>query len=351
MIEKDATYIPPLTGLRILAAWIIFFHHINPVADTSSFGYSFLKEGYLSLTIFFVLSGFIIANRYEAVAEANWRFLRRYFYLRFIRIYPVFWLVTTATFLLLYLYHHQNPPNWKSYWLSISFLKGFSDSYKFWGISQTWSLTVEECFYACAPLLFILYKRHRYFVRSLLLVYGMGIAFYALTPSSVAWFETPHFMLYYTFWGRAFDFFAGYGLYLWIRKHPNWQTRTGLLTYSGAAGYCLITTIMALMEIYQTHNEGSVLLLQNYLLPSTIAVWIAGLIHENTLLSRWLSAHWMQQLGKASYCFYLLHLGVLTKLLDWLNVWQYFLLINVLAWLVYRCVEHPIHQFLKTRAG
>ncbi len=156
MFEKNTTYIPSLTGLRILAAWIIFFHHINPVADKHSFGYFFLKEGYLILTIFFVLSGFIIANRYEVAAEANWLFLRRYFYLRFIRIYPVFWLITTGTFLLIYFYDNQNTPTWKSYWLSISFLKGFSDTHKFWGISQTWSLTVEECFYACAPLLFIM---------------------------------------------------------------------------------------------------------------------------------------------------------------------------------------------------
>jgi peptidoglycan/LPS O-acetylase OafA/YrhL len=123
------------------------------------------------------------------------------------------------------------------------------------------------------------------------------------------------------------------------------------MTYGGAAGYGLIWVAMALMQTHKIQTESGVLLLQNYLLPLTISVWIGGLIHENTLFSRWLSTHWMQQLGKASYCFYLLHLGILTKLLDWFDLWQYFLVINILAWLVYRCVEHPIHKFLKTRVG
>ena len=44
--------------------------------------------------------------------------------------------------------------------LNIFFIRGFFDDLKFTGVGQGWSLTVEECFYLLAPVLFIGIKRN-----------------------------------------------------------------------------------------------------------------------------------------------------------------------------------------------
>lgn len=340
-------YIPSLTGLRILAAWIIFFHHLNPVRDLKSFWYYFFREGHISLTIFFVLSGFIIAKRYYAEATPNVSFLKKYFFLRFARIYPAFWVLTTGSFVVFYF--SKGDFEWQLYWLNITFLKGFSDFYKFTGIAQTWSLTVEECFYASAPFIFFLHKTRHYFWRNLWVLYGLGFLIYWCMPTHSRFFETLHFTTYYTFLGRGFDFFAGFGVYLLLQKHAtpfskNWLTFLGIFGFLGVwllLGYCQYCFVLI--------NDAVLFVLLNVLLPFVIAVLIAGLVVEKSLFARFLSVPFMQHLGNSSYIFYLIHIGLFTKLLEWVSWPWYFGLINTVAWLMHRCFEKPVHQYLKGR--
>ena len=55
--------IPALTGLRAVAAYAVFLHHYNP-APAGTFGYRLFAQGYVGVSIFFVLSGFLIHYRY-----------------------------------------------------------------------------------------------------------------------------------------------------------------------------------------------------------------------------------------------------------------------------------------------
>ena len=340
-------HIPSLTGLRIVTAWIIFFHHINPVPDRTSFWHYLLREGHIGLTIFFVLSGFIIAKRYYEDAQSSLSFLQKYFFLRFARIYPAFWFVTTATFVMLYFL--KGGISWKVYLLNITFLKGFSDFYKFTGISQTWTLTVEECFYATAPFLFLLYKTHHYFWRSLLGVYGFGLLLYRWIPPQLRFFETLHFMTHYTFFGRCFDFFAGFGLYLLLQR-SQMPVLKGGLTALGVAGFGVVWLWLGYCQYGHIElNQVVLFVLQNYVLPIFIAFLIAGLVIEKTFFSQLLGLPFMQWLGNASYIFYLIHIGLLTKLLDWVDWKAYFVLINVISLLAHWFFEKPVHQYLKNK--
>ncbi|MFD2786826.1 acyltransferase family protein [Hymenobacter rubripertinctus] len=90
-------YFPALTGIRALAAYTVFLTHHHRFAETS-WGGLLLREGNSGVTVFFVLSGFLIATRYGQRVELNRQWLLDYFRNRFARIYPVYFLLTTVTF-------------------------------------------------------------------------------------------------------------------------------------------------------------------------------------------------------------------------------------------------------------
>ncbi len=47
-----------------------------------------------------------------------------------------------------------------TFFLNITFLRGFIESEKFSLVAQGWSLTVEETFYLIAPMIFFLLKKY-----------------------------------------------------------------------------------------------------------------------------------------------------------------------------------------------
>jgi peptidoglycan/LPS O-acetylase OafA/YrhL len=59
-----------------------------------------------------------------------------------------------------------------------------------------------------------------------------------------------------------------------------------------------------------TTSDYARLLVNNILLPLPIASLLWGLIHERTWLQRLLQSRLLTLLGKSSYAFYLIHLGV-----------------------------------------
>src|SRR4051794_39466872 len=83
-------HLPALTGIRFLAAMhVVIFHS----ADWASWTVPALREvassGYVAVSMFFVLSGLILAYTYSAPSRAA--VPRRPFYVaRFARIYPMY---------------------------------------------------------------------------------------------------------------------------------------------------------------------------------------------------------------------------------------------------------------------
>ena len=61
-------YYPGISSLRAIAAMFVYFHHFNPFVQNSTvLGvpiWGIFKEFHIGVTIFFVLSGFLIAIRY-----------------------------------------------------------------------------------------------------------------------------------------------------------------------------------------------------------------------------------------------------------------------------------------------
>lgn len=100
-----------LTGIRGFAAIWIVFHHIRGFLGRNYGDYEFLLErvvaGHIAVDLFAFLSGFVIALSYtQALSDYSFSAIKRYFWYRFVRIYPllVFVLVLFAAW---YLYSGQ----------------------------------------------------------------------------------------------------------------------------------------------------------------------------------------------------------------------------------------------------
>ncbi|MCB2410223.1 acyltransferase family protein [Hymenobacter lucidus] len=350
---KPASYFPALTGLRAVAAYCVFLFHFPPVeaagSELQQVLHALCREGHIGVSLFFTLSGFLICQRYYQQPLGGPQ-LVSYALRRWARIWPVFLLATTATFLLNKLYLTDN-----ALWLyvaNITLLKGFTDSLAFTGIVQTWSLTVEECFYLLAPPLFWLARRFSpvawLAVAAGLLALGWGIYGNAETD-----FQSAHFMLVATIFGRSSEFLLGAAFALaarsWLPRRATWL------------GGLLLGLVVGTLTLIQLHT-GKVSIdtlpgvaVNNLLLPLATGLLLWGLTAEKTWLQRGLSTPLLQVLGKSSYCFYLIHMGVWhDQLTAWLPAGLPALLQFGLVFLLtvaasiglYYLVEKPLHKLL-----
>ncbi len=321
--HNENTYFAALTGIRAIAAYMVYVHHYNFFSQETcgKTVHDFVAELHIGVTLFFVLSGFLIGFRY--IDYKNFGF-SNYMVNRIARIYPMYFLLTTLSFLFFAITQQNN--DWHSlklYIANITFIRGFSDSLKFSGIAQGWSLTVEESFYFLAPLFFVLIRKNiaMLFVLPLLLI-GLGWFYVFILHDMNFWgftfFENLEFMFNYTFWGRCIEFFIGIGLALFFKQKSqksqlNKQTNYNYLTYVGVAVIILSVYSLSLLkgeaDFGIRHPLGK--LINTFLMPLFgIAVLYYGLLTEKTWLSKLLSSKLFVLLGKSSYIFYLIHMGV-----------------------------------------
>jgi peptidoglycan/LPS O-acetylase OafA/YrhL len=347
---------PALTGIRALAAFMVYIHHYNPftVAVFGQFCHDFFSEFHIGVTLFFVLSGFLICNRYYD--ERNFSF-KNYFMKRFARIYPMYFLLTTFTFLFFAIFYNQtNLVDLKNYFFNISFLKGFSDDLKFTGIAQSWSLTVEEVFYVLAPIFFVLLKRSKLFL-ILLPMFFIGLGLLLVTFFNGMYYygfmNSINFMLDFTFFGRVSEFFIGIVLALFLRNN-SFDLKFQRFTYIGFFG--IIGSIFALVSLKVGTGFGVDTLfgkiINTLLLPIFgIAPLFFGLIKEKTILQKFFSTKILMLLGKSSYIFYLIHLGIFVTILNKIstNQWFIFIALNLISVVLYLYLESPLNKIIRKK--
>lgn len=158
--------IPALTGYRAVAAWMIFIYHFFPFKNLNNTYPKFISnivwEFHIGVDMFFVLSGFLITYRYFSQEKIEYK---DYMVNRFARIYPMYFLLTLAVFLVSYIKSgHWNFEKTLEFIVSITMTKALFSEFFLSGISQGWTLTLEEIFYITAPLYFILLKKSKYFL-------------------------------------------------------------------------------------------------------------------------------------------------------------------------------------------
>jgi peptidoglycan/LPS O-acetylase OafA/YrhL len=387
-------YMPALTGIRAIAAYMVCFFHYNPfehIPHTSGWqqiAFGIFNELHTGVTIFFVLSGFLICYRYyENTTRITWPWFKRYFRNRFARIYPMYFLLTLLAFGLIewngsqyelvHVYSSQ-PPSVRLiiFIQNITLLKGFFNDYKFSGLAQGWSLTVEECFYACAPFIILSFKRNRWSfitlpIITLLIGWSLWKVFGGLNFSGL--FGSPFFVLNFTFFGRCLEFFIGMGLAVFMlrQRHQHngllparrgyWLTCISIAAFSAAiVVMAVVYTHPALINVtdpidINRNSKDSYfgIAINNVALPVFTAMLFYGLLTERTWLRSLLSSKLLDLLGKSSYIFYLIHMGVVNILLRTYvahNSIVQFMLLNVLSVILYKYVESPLHRWLKPKS-
>jgi peptidoglycan/LPS O-acetylase OafA/YrhL len=358
-------YYPALTGIRALGAFLVFFVHFRPIGTPVLLD-RVATAFYITLSMFFVLSGFAIAHRYQQSVRLTRGWWRDYFWHRAARIYPTYLLLNTAALARVY----WPIPTGKLgnslllIFLSESLLRGFSNTLKYVGVPQGWSLTPEECFYVSLPFLLLLWRRRGTLgaVAFMLAMVGLGLVLTALCherPALHGFFGTYHHLFNFTFFGRVLEFTLGVGLARWWGGRPSGVT-TGAPWLTLAGGLAVIITIAALawIDSPQTPYDGNVypstIFLNIVVFPLSMTLLLAGLLAESSWLRTWLATPWMDEAGKRSYFFYLLHVGLLSvwwhDTFGWgRHIFGQLLVTALLAEVGYRCFERPVHRWILAR--
>jgi peptidoglycan/LPS O-acetylase OafA/YrhL len=295
---------PALTGIRAVAVFMAFFHHL-PLRLWADFFIGLQLSFFSAISLFFVLSGFLITYRYYNAINISRSFLYTYFVKRIARILPVYFLVLTIVILIIKTFDPifliQN------YTLTHNLIFLF-DSHGM-AIPPSWSLSVEESFYILAPVIFFLTRKFNLIVPFVFVL--MILTLILLTYGGESSFMDSTFsVVYSSFFGHSIEFFAGIYLALMIlkKKEKNFYSKGSAKTILGSAGIiaCLI------LLVYVTNKEDDfkyriMLLGNNFLLAFPIITLYYGLIYEKTWLRNFLSHPFMRLFGRSSYAFYLIH--------------------------------------------
>ncbi len=374
--EKSKIFFNELTGIRAIAAYMVFLHHYNFFFSEQRFGsfiHSFVGEFHVGVTIFFVLSGFLICYRYyDDIKLKNKKWIVNYIQNRVARIYPIYFLATTATFAMIFIHSsHLNiaglnfpivPYGGQGisvhhdiilYILNITFLRGFFDGIHFTGAGQGWSLTVEECFYICAPFIFYFSKKVKLIIPLLVIFFtGLLLWFIFKNINFYGFFGNLRFELYFTFFGRCFEFFVGIKLALIFKnKYEDRVSKFNYKTLIGTLYIAICISIMALIKgdkDFSSETLGGIAI-NNFVLPIGIAILFLGLITETTYISRILKSKIFVLLGKSSYSFYLIHVAIINLVVAKIthSTLIIFLITTIVSIIVFKFIEEPCNKYIR----
>jgi peptidoglycan/LPS O-acetylase OafA/YrhL len=165
--QNDSGYMPQLDALRALAVAAVVYSHWIPFKY--QFGFQF---GHLGVQCFFMLSGFLITGILLRCRHANnhWFALKAFYARRFLRIFPLYYLVIFLLCIFQYI-SVSDAFSWHIPYLSN--VKFFLQQSWPGSISHFWSLAVEEQFYLFWPLV-MLFIPKRSILKSILLLIAIG---------------------------------------------------------------------------------------------------------------------------------------------------------------------------------
>lgn len=340
--KLQKSYFPALTGVRSLAATLVFVTHFGYVLTAGFPGpvQRYISELSIGLPMFFLLTGFLIALRYYDKFTFSYEWTKKYMISRFVRLYPMYLLFTVIAFVSYYFTHTESIVGGSKhplfiFFLNITFLRSFFDDFKFTGVGQGWSITIDVVFYLLTPFIFYLIKQRKIlYIQPFVFVFiGFLLVLLFRNFNLSGFFSTFSFTFYFTFFGRCFEIFMGIILALNYKKIPVNPDNKIKFTYIGfllmLGGVWLIAQIPITGHIYEAFGMESPagIIINNCLLVPAIAIFFFGLIKEETVFKKILTTNFVQLLSNSSFVFYLIHLGCIHDFLNagvnWLNDWTF----------------------------
>jgi peptidoglycan/LPS O-acetylase OafA/YrhL len=316
-----------LDTLRALAIALVFAYHYRVfVSGEDSFGWA-STVGWVGVDLFFVLSGFLIADSlFAGLKQGRQLSLMGFYARRALRTLPVFWLVLALYFLLPDLMGGRTPPPlWRflSFTQNIFLMPGTA-------FSHAWSLCIEEQFYLVLPLLLVAgvkLRANRTLGWLLLLaLVGAGIATRALLwqtygLESGGRVDGYYPNIYYATWCRADEFLPGVAVAMLKNFHPAlWQRitrRGGAWLMAGVLAVLVMLTGVALA--YQADGVGYFFFMTAFgysLVAAAFALLVVAALCPGSWLAR-VRVPGAPALALWSYSIYLSHKAVMFIVRQW----------------------------------
>ena len=356
------SHLDALTGMRALAALNIVFFHFS---DPKIFGplAPVVDNGYVSVSFFLLLSGFVLAYNYRERADRGLMHARTFWKARFSRIYPVF-LFSLLISLFVLRQEWQGRSHSEFAWgvgLTLLLSQGWSPNLcTFWN-TPAWTLTTDVFFYLLFPWLITL-RRPQTRRRIVWAMLGFWLLSFVL-PGLYTLLQLdgdPHPGRYSNgWWLRAIKFgpvqhlpsflfgmaLASLNDYIPERSH----VRTAL----GVTAFASLYTIMCFGE------HMPYLFMHDGMLMPLYGMVVLALAGQN-FLSRLFSIYPLIVIGEASYCLYILHFNLWMLLHDDTHVLERAGLLRFDPWLSYALlvvaavgtmylVERPGQRWIKRR--
>jgi peptidoglycan/LPS O-acetylase OafA/YrhL len=312
--------IPELDGLRGFAIlMVLLFHYGYRPGDPGSalliHFRNLFRLGWTGVDLFFVLSGFLIGGiLLDAKGSPN--YFKTFYARRFYRIIPIYYLYILSFILLVVFagkvlqahnHAHELPT------LGVGVLEQFlfvqniwahSSVIALWWFGVTWSLAVEEQFYLATPLVIRFLDGARLRALLLLIIFSAPLlrAYFYFTEQPLA----PH--------GYVFTPCRADSLALGMLAAIYWRDerfRSWLSTRRRSL-FVLVTVLFAGMAALWRWYSNPLLFLPLTIGLSWIGLSYAALLlltlqNRGGLIARTARTNWLRELGRVSYCVYLIH--------------------------------------------
>ena len=367
-LEVSRPRLPALTSVRFFAAFHVALFHMKEMGVLGGPGWlvTFAGIGYVGVSFFFVLSGFILVYSYAGRDIV----LRDFWQTRFARIYPAylfallltspFWIIGALTMHVPFFEfgtRHFALATGLVLLLLQSWVPGAAMSWN----AVSWSLSVEAFFYAVFPFLLVRFGKFSRKVLWTLItacwIVGLAISggFLALRPegapyvSSADWSAAVNFVKFFPL-VRLPEFLMGMACgFLFLRSERNPKLARYLvgLGVLGAAATAVASRYVPYLLIHTAFSGPA------------FAALVYGIALEPKWVA-WLNNRLLVLFGDASYSFYLLHSVFIWPFFHNLQTQQlrnhgfvgiglWLLMMLVICSLVYRFIEEPGRRWLRPK--
>lgn len=345
--------IKAMTGIRGAAAVFVMVYHFEYRSTSNDMFSAMLHHGYLSVDLFFVLSGFVMAHVYgRSLTDGAFRF-RSFLWHRVARIYPLYIFSTLAILLLAYLKTRQldvDVPTLVSNMLMLQLLGNWPSI-----DAPAWSVSAETVAYLLFPVIAFLCLRSSRAVAMMIALAAIATILAMTIAASMHEIGAP------TSRGPLDLFFEPYailrclagftlGQLVW-RLHND----TRVVVFASRNSVQIVLAVFALLAMTQVQADFVIYLL--------IVVLILCLSTDHGPLSSFFGSPPIYFLGTISFAIYLTHyraLGIWTFLDGRFDDYgEMFgnvvatllsgLIVIGLAWLLHVAIEKPCRQLLRGR--
>ncbi len=330
-------HINTLTGLRGIAAFIVFLSHgANQGMVPAIFGNGL---GQIGVMLFFILSGFLMAYLYlqKPFTKEN---ARRYILARVGRIFPLYYLLIIASVVISgWIYHDFHYAISSPMTIARALL--FIDA-----PFEFWTIPVEVQFYGIFILFWWAYQNNKSIgLLAAIIIFSAG-------PSVLYFYKTGN--VPFLFSTYAYPFFVG------VLTALSYKTLNNTQWLQTWAYYLSIPLLLLLaLNLPALRLESGWILSNNFYLRTWLdpinwllvyAIFICAML--NTASLQFLNTRPFVFLGDISFGFYLMHYPILklVKLLPLLPFVQFiasFMITALLAWLSYRFFESGLSNKIR----